>query len=56
MRIDGSIELMGVEVSLCWETVGGMRECCTFAEKSHALPTMMDKDTEVAANAELPAI
>lgn len=28
MRIEGGIELMGIEVSLSWETIGGVEPRC----------------------------
>lgn len=30
VRIEGDVELSGMEVSLCWESVGGAANCCKF--------------------------
>jgi len=28
LKVTGNVELTGVEVSLCWEVVGGKSDCC----------------------------
>ncbi|KAL3078891.1 hypothetical protein niasHS_014673 [Heterodera schachtii] len=32
VRISGEVELTGMEVSLCWESVGGVSNCCKYPE------------------------